>query len=160
MALDAYPAYGSGERNNTTKAICEPITGWRVTRLSGLLATCVDTFPATPVPGAYRQSNDALSISGAATTYVALPSALPASSLHVWRAGNSAPGTACRPVLPRRRRTYRAASLRRHKDPRSTPRCSPHPGRRADRGQSSSGWSIFPAGYVVQTSVSPIIKMH
>ena len=24
MALDAYPAYGSGERNNTTKAICEP----------------------------------------------------------------------------------------------------------------------------------------
>ena len=24
MALDAYPTYGSGERNNTTKAICEP----------------------------------------------------------------------------------------------------------------------------------------
>ncbi len=112
-----------------------PIAGWR---LFGLQVICVDTFRATPVPGAYRRSNGVPSISDAATTCVAPPSALPVSSLRALRADNSAPGTAYRPVLPRRRRIYQVASPRRHRDPRSAPRCSLHPGRRVDRGQSSS----------------------
>ncbi len=112
-----------------------PIAGWRLTLIR---PTYVGISPATPVPGVYRRSNGAPSISDAATTCVAPPSASPVSSLHVLRADNSAPGTAYRPVLPRRRRIYQVASPRRHRDPRSAPRCSPHPGRRVDRGQSSS----------------------